>query len=179
MSDALPLPSWSVVSEKRRAHIGRVVALLDEWARAMHVSSDEAAAWHDAGRWHDALRDADEPSLRDITGDTRSPYGVLHGIAAAIRLEAEGESRREVLEAIRWHTVGNPSWSRTGRALYMADYLEPGRPFMQADRAWLASAVRDDFDGVFRQVVRQRLEWTLRESKALFPESVGLWNSVR
>jgi len=24
-----------------------------------------------------------------------------------------------------------------------------------------------------------RLEWTLREGKALFPEAVGLWNAVR
>ena len=36
-----------------------------------------------------------------------------------------------------------------------------------------------DFDGVFRQVVRMRLEWTLREGKGLFPEAVALWNAVR
>ena len=84
-----------------------------------------------------------------------------------------------VLRAIRFHTVGSSGWDRTGRALFMADFLEPGRQFMQADRAFLAGQVRRDFDGVFRQLVRMRLEWTLREGKALFPESVALWNSVR
>ena len=36
-----------------------------------------------------------------------------------------------------------------------------------------------DFDGVFRQVVRNRIEWSLREGKGLYPETIALWNSVR
>ena len=80
---------------------------------------------------------------------------------------------------IRWHTLGNPEWGAVGKALFMADYLEPGRPFSQQDRAFLASHVPMDFEGVFRQVVRTRLEWTLREGKTIFPETVALWNRVR
>ena len=104
---------------------------------------------------------------------------MLHGPAAAVRLEREGERRAELLDAVRWHTVGSASWGTLGRALYMADYLEPGRKFSQGDRAFLASLVTADFDGVFRQVVRQRLEWSLREGKRLYPETVALWNSLR
>ncbi len=173
------LPSWAQVTEKRRAHIGRVTTLLDRWARELALDADEAQAWHDAGRWHDALRDAPEPLLRALSGDQNSPMEILHGPAAATMLAREGEKRAGVLSAIRFHTVGSAGWDRTGRALFMADFLEPGRQFMQADRAFLAGQVRRDFDGVFRQLVRMRLEWTLREGKALFPESVSLWNSVR
>lgn len=173
------LPSWSIVSDKRRAHIERVVALLERWADRMALDGDARAAWADAGWWHDALRDADEASLRELTGDRERPFGMLHGPAAALRLEALGESRGDVIEAIRWHTVGNSQWSRTGRALYMADFLEPGRQFMHADRAFLADRVPEAFDAVFRQVVRLRLEWTIREGKSLSPETVALWNSVR
>jgi 2-amino-4-hydroxy-6-hydroxymethyldihydropteridine diphosphokinase len=176
------LPAWAVVSDKRRAHIARVTLLLARWANEMAIEPEEAQAWHDAGRWHDALRDASDADLRALAGDTAyaaSPVGVLHGPAAAALLERDGESRAGVLMAVRWHTVGNANWDRTGRALFMADFLEPGRTFMQADRAFLASLLPRDFDGVFRQLVRMRLEWTLREGKALFPESVALWNSVR
>ncbi len=175
------LPSWSQVGEKRRAHIARVTALLDRWAAEMSIAPAEAAAWHDAGRWHDALRDASESELRDQLRGTSfadSPVGVLHGPAAAARLEREGEARPAVLLAVRWHTVGNAAWDHTGRALFMADFLEPGRAFAREDRAFLASLLPRDFDGVFRQVVRMRLEWTLREGKPLFPESIVLWNSV-
>lgn len=173
------LPSWAIVSDKRRLHIERVATLLDRWALAMHLDAREREAWRDAGWWHDALRDADEPTLRMLTGDNERPYGMLHGPAAALRLEAGGEERHDVIEAIRWHTVGCATWSRTGRALYMADFLEPGRTFMQADRAFLAARVPDAFDDVFRQVVRMRLEWTIREGKGLAQETVTLWNSVR
>jgi len=173
------LPEWAVVSEKRRAHIERVVALLDRWSGQMTLGTHERSAWLDAGWWHDALRDADEPTLRALTGDTDRPFGMLHGPAAALRLEATGEQRTDVLEAIRWHTIGATSWTRTGRALYMADFLEPGRHFMQADRAFLADRVPEAFDAVFRQVVRLRLEWTIREGKSLAPETVALWNAVR
>jgi HD superfamily phosphohydrolase YqeK len=172
------LPSWARVSERRLAHITRVTALLDHWAIELHLSPDEAQDWHDVGRWHDALRDADESELRQWAGDVSLPLTVLHGPAAARRLESEGETRREVLEAIRWHTLGNPDWGRTGRALYMADFLEPGRPFSRAEREFLARTLPGDFDGVFRQVLHLRLEWTLREGKPVFPETAALWNQL-
>jgi 2-amino-4-hydroxy-6-hydroxymethyldihydropteridine diphosphokinase len=117
--------------------------------------------------------------LRELSLDERAPTEILHGPAAAARLEALGESRRDVLDAIRWHTLGNPHWARTGQALFMADFLEPGRKFMVSERAWLAQMVPGDFAGVFRQVVKVRLEWSLREGKGLHPETVAMWNAVR
>lgn len=173
------LPVWAEVGEKRRAHIARVTALLDRWAAQLELGADEAQAWHDAGRWHDALRDASAESLRALADDAERPVETLHGPAAAVRLAREGETRTDVLDAIRWHTVGYAGWSRVGRALYMADFLEPGRQFARADRSFLADHLAHDFDGVFRQVVRMRIEWTVREGKALFPETVALWNHVR
>jgi 2-amino-4-hydroxy-6-hydroxymethyldihydropteridine diphosphokinase len=176
----LELPDWARVSEKRRAHIARVTELLDEWARALRLPADQIRAWHDAGVLHDALRDAPEEWLRELSGH---PEGytteMLHGPAAASRLAQDGEAREELLDAIRYHTVGSSNWGRLGRALYMADYLEPGRKFSRADRAYLASQVPHDFDATFRQVLRARLEWSLREGMRLFPEAVALWNAVR
>lgn len=177
---ARELPAWACVSEKRLAHITRVTALLDEWARALGLTPDEARAWHDAGLLHDALRDAPDDRLRALAGALPGyTTDMLHGPAAAAQLAADGESRDEVLEAVRYHTVGSSSWGRLGRALYMADYLEPGRKFSRADRAFLAAQVPHDFDATFRQVLRNRLEWSLREGMRLFPEAISLWNAVR
>jgi 2-amino-4-hydroxy-6-hydroxymethyldihydropteridine diphosphokinase len=145
----------------------------------MQLDAAESQAWHDAGRWHDALRDATPAVLRGIIEGSDLPDGILHGPAAAAMLERDGESRKGVLEAVRWHTVGHPEWDRTGRALFMADFLEPGRGFMQADRAFLAAQLPHNFDGVFRQAIRMRLEWTLREGNRIFEGTVRLWNSVR
>ncbi len=175
----IELPAWAQVSPARREHIARVTSLLVRWAHALGLERDACAAWRDAGLWHDALRDATEAELRVWAADGTLPIGLLHGPAAANRLAKCGEQRRDVIEAIRWHTIGSDTWDQTGRALYMADYLEPGRRFARADRGYLAAQVPVDFGGTFRQVVRHRLEWALRGGHGVYPTAVALWNSVR
>jgi 2-amino-4-hydroxy-6-hydroxymethyldihydropteridine diphosphokinase len=174
------LPPWAQVNEKRRAHIARVTALLDDWATQLKLKKKEATAWNDAGRLHDALREAPEATLRELAGDPPGfTLDMLHGPAAAEFLRRQGESRTELLDAIRYHTVGSCRWGRLGRALFMADYLDPGRKFSRTDRGYLAAQVPHDFDETFRQVLRARLEWALREGMELHPETVQLWNQVR
>lgn len=175
----IELPSWAQVTEKRQAHIQRVAALLVQWADAMRISPEERRDWLDAARCHDALRDAPMETLRALAGSAPYEPEMLHGPAAAARLVEGGETRQNVLDAIRFHTVGSQSWDRTGRGLYMADFLEPGRSFSREDRAFLSAQVPHDFDGVFRQVVRMRLVYALNEGHTLFPETVQLWNSIR
>ena len=178
-SSTLDLPDWARVSSKRVEHIQRVTALLNAWAAAMRLPPAEARAFIDAGVLHDALRDATESELREITGDAGSPCGLLHGPAAARMLEKSGERRADLLDAVRYHTVGSERWGIVGRELFMADFLEPGRKFMKQDRYFLALQVPTSFDTVFRQVVRMRLEWTVREGNHIFPETVALWNSLQ
>ena len=178
-AESTDLPAWAEVSGPRRGHIERVTSLLLQWARDLELEAATTAMWRDAGLWHDALRNANEQTLRSLTSDTVRPAELLHGPAVAAKLERAGERRLELLEAIRWHTVGRHPWGQTGRALYMADFLEPGRKYARVDRAFLAEHVVHDFDGVFRQVVRQRLEWAVREGHCIYPETVELWNSVR
>lgn len=173
------LPEWAIVSDKRRAHVGRVVTLLETWARELSLPEDEASRWSAAGWMHDALRDAPEEMLRTLSGDGTRPVQLLHGPAAAVRAEQDGERRQDVLDAVRHHTIGFVGWNRTGKALYMADFLEPGRWFLGPERAYLARHVAADFDGTFRQVLRLRIEWTLAQGGELFPEQVQLWNDVR
>lgn len=175
----IAFPAWTQASEKRRKHVARVIELLMQWADELAIPAQERQAWYLAGLLHDALRDAPEDELRGLADDAVRESELLHGPAVANLLGSRGEGTPSVLEAIRYHTVGAPDWDRTGKALYMADFLEPGRHFLRRDRAFLAAQVRNDFDGVFRQVVRVRLEHALREGFSLFPETVGLWNAVR
>ncbi len=180
MSEDIELPAWAIVSDKRRHHIARVTALIDEWARALALGDAEREEWHDAARFHDALRDAPDAMLRQLAPGFPVPdTNVLHGPAVGQHLRLNGETRTGLLDAVRWHTIGHKGWTRTGKALYMADFLEPGRSFARDERTYLAQNLPHDFDGTFRQVVRIRLEWTLREGKPLFWETVELWNSVR
>ena len=163
----MSLPAWAQVSAERRAHIERVVALLESWADAMHVPAEERARWARAGWLHDAVRDAPLP---DPTA---------HGPAAADRAAADGERDRGVLDAVRYHTIGSPDWDDVGRMLYLADFLEPGRDQKVApDRAELARRVLRDRDGVLREVARRRIEWVLRSGWPLPASTVAFWNAL-
>ena len=79
----IELPAWACVTEKRRAHIERVTALLERWATELGVSADEARSWRDAGLLHDALRDAAEDRLRALVPRADFITEMLHGPAAA------------------------------------------------------------------------------------------------
>jgi HD superfamily phosphohydrolase YqeK len=175
----IELPAWGVATPRRRAHIARVTELALSWANAMRVEGAERDAWGDASRWHDALRDAGEAELRAIVPHLDWPASLLHGPAAAARLAEDGERRTAVLDAIFWHTVGNARWDRTGRVLYMADFLEPGRQFDRKERAKLAASVPDDFDETFRKVVKLRLGEKVASGEPLRPETASLWESVQ
>jgi HD superfamily phosphohydrolase YqeK len=159
------MPAWAVVTPERRAHVQRVAALLDAWARAMGVDAVERARWQRAAWLHDALRDAGGDEL-------------AHGPAAAERAAAGGEADAGVLDAVRHHSLGWAAWDAVGRMLYLADYLEPGRPFDAGERRALAARVPADPMGVLREVARRRIERTLRSGWRLRPETVGFWNAI-
>ncbi|HTD62515.1 MAG TPA: HD domain-containing protein, partial [Gemmatimonadaceae bacterium] len=92
------LPEWAQATKKRRAHVRRMIALLDEWADEMDVSQEERQRWLTACWLHDALRDAELPD------------GISHGHAAAELAASHGESDRGVLSAVRYHSVGHGRW---------------------------------------------------------------------
>jgi 2-amino-4-hydroxy-6-hydroxymethyldihydropteridine diphosphokinase len=167
---AAGLPPWAEVSEKRRAHIERVAALLDRWADAMRTPAAERGRWLRAAYLHDALRDA---RMAREGGDA-----LAHGPLAADRAASEGEADRGVLDAVRYHTVGYAGWDAVGRMLYLADFLEPGRSFGAEERRALADRVPAERDAVLREVARWRIEWVVRSGWPLVPETVAFWNSL-
>jgi HD superfamily phosphohydrolase YqeK len=151
------LPSWAEASERRRAHIARVAALMETWADACGLPPSEKARWTAAAWLHDALRDTPAEVLRaEVPEAFRGlPDDLLHGPAVAERLD--GAADPELLDAVRYHTLGSPRFGRLGRALYLADFLEPGRDFAREWTAALRARMPHDADAVLREVVDARV----------------------
>ena len=164
---------------KRLEHIRRVAALLDSWGAAMSLPPEEHARWLRAGWLHDSIKDASTAELRSLVAGCDWDDELLHGPAVANKLLAEGERDAELVEAVRWHSVGCVEWGMTGRALYCADYLDPARKFDQEGRALLAAKFPKDPEAVFREVVMRRVEWTERSGWPLLEPTRELWNSLR
>jgi 2-amino-4-hydroxy-6-hydroxymethyldihydropteridine diphosphokinase len=172
------LPAWAVASPERRAHMGRVATLLGEWAGALGLPEREREEWAALGYLHDALRDAPEAELRDEVPEhfRDLPGPLLHGPAAAERLD--GTVSPALLAAIRYHTVGHPSLDRAGKALYLADFLEPGRDFELDWRDGLSRRMPGGLDEVLVEVVAARIRHLLDGRRPIRAETAAFWSAL-
>lgn len=174
------LPSWSDVGEQRRAHMRRVSDLLGDWAGRLDLPPQERVRWRAAGYLHDALRETAPDKLRSIVpAPLHSLAGkLLHGPAAAERLRADGVDDEGFLRAVAYHTIGHPELDELGRALFIADYIEPGRRYDPDGLAALRARMPEARDEVLLTVLRARLDRLLREGRPMRPETVAFWNVV-
>lgn len=172
------LPEWARASEKRRAHIGRVATLLGEWADALGLPEAERTRWLAAGWLHDVLRECPPDELRPLVPPAfrELPGKLLHGPAAAERLA--GDADPELLDAIRYHTLGSARFGTLGRALYLADFLEPGRRFEPEWTAAMRARMPHEMDAVMREVVRARVQHVTESGSILHPETQALHEQV-
>jgi 2-amino-4-hydroxy-6-hydroxymethyldihydropteridine diphosphokinase len=174
------LPTWAKVKAERFAHMGRVAELLDSWARAAGLSETDRIRWRSLAYLHDALKDVPPESLR---ADLEPPFDmfpdpVIHGPAAAARLAREGVKDAELLDAVRYHTLGHPRMGPAGRALYAADFLEPGRDLRNEWRAELRARMPADLDGVVKEILGARMVYLIGEGRPVRPETLAFWNSL-
>jgi len=166
------------MTDKRLAHVARVAALLERWARARRVGTRERRRWLRAAWLHDALKDAPRWVVRDLAGGVWSAPSLWHGPAAAVWAAQEGERDRGILDAVRYHSVGYANWDEVGRMLYLADYLEPGRRHNGRAQADLAARVPDDPDRVLWTVAAERIGCGVAAGWPLLRETVAFWNAL-
>jgi HD superfamily phosphohydrolase YqeK len=171
------LPDWAVASPPRREHMARVASLLSGWAETLDLPETDRVRWAAVGWLHDALRDAPPEELRrEVPEELRHlPGPALHGPAAAERLKVIDDPA--LLQAIRYHTIGHPSLDRLGKALYLADFLEPGRDFEVDWRATLRARMPAEMDEVLLEVLGARLQHLVEVRKTIRPETAAFWSA--
>ncbi len=174
------LPDWAVAGHDRRAHMARVASLLESWCREPGRGKRSVVRWRAAGFLHDALRDAPPRELAAfLPGRFLSlPESAYHGPAVAARLEDDGVDDRELLDAVRWHTLGSPRFGTLGKALVAADALEPGRRHRPSWRRELRERAAVDLDGVVTEIVASRIGYLLHARCPVHPRTLGFWNSL-
>ncbi len=171
------LPAWARMSEDRRAHVERVVDLMDGWGEELELADAERVRWRAAARLHDALRGAGEEELR-FWSDRDGPTALLHGPACARRLEEEGVEDDELVAAVEFHTLGHPGMGRLGRHLYLADFLEPGRSFLPEVRERLRLLMPERALETLLSVVALRIAHRLEVRGPVAPETTAFWNRL-
>ena len=90
---------------------------------------------------------------------------------AAVAMEVYGVDDEQVLHAIKAHTFGSPDIDFVGKALYLADYIEPSR-LQTKDRLIARKMTYDNIDAAMIFVLRNTIERNKQRGLKVYPKSI-------
>ncbi|MEJ6400512.1 bis(5'-nucleosyl)-tetraphosphatase (symmetrical) YqeK [Nicoliella lavandulae] len=165
---------------KRFEHVQRVEQMAIKLARLNGVDEELASI---AGLVHDyAKQRPDEDFINTIKQYQLDPdllnYGnaIWHGYVGWILIKNElGINNIDVLEAVKYHTIGAPYMSKLAQVIYMADYIETGRDFPGVEEARQIT-----FDNLANGVAYQTfntLNYLINKHAAVYPKTIDTFNA--
>ena len=172
-------PPWAVMSPARLRHAKRVGKLLRDWADALGHDTRTRIRWRAVGLLHDALKDEGAEVLRPRVEEAEEwPDALIHGPACASRLRAAGVDDEPLLRAIAFHTTGHRDLGALGQALYMADFLEPGRLASGPERTSLRRRLPADWNAVLVEVATAKIGVLIDGGIPISRRTAGFWEAI-
>jgi predicted HD superfamily hydrolase involved in NAD metabolism len=185
IDDRERLMEWlrSQLTPDRLEHSLAVAALAGELAEQYGADVGHA---HLAGLVHDAARCFNAERLLKMASDfgivvssleKSAPVALLHGpVAAAWLPEETGLDDALILHAIAVHTTGCPGMNLLDRIIYLADYIEPGRPYAGSARA--REAARSSLTDALRIAFDESLNYLMSTGEPIHPLTVEARNDL-
>ncbi|RCW49776.1 MULTISPECIES: bis(5'-nucleosyl)-tetraphosphatase (symmetrical) YqeK [unclassified Halanaerobium] len=100
---------------------------------------------------------------------------VLHAPAGAVIAEKEfGVNDKEILSAIRYHTLGHPDMCLTALIIFAADFIEPHRNFPCVEK--IREIIFEDFTRGIIEICSSMVQHQLETAKIIHPNTVMLRN---
>jgi predicted HD superfamily hydrolase involved in NAD metabolism len=169
------------VSTKRFHHIEGVVQTALSLAAEFGVDHQKAelAAWlHDVAKetkQDKLLQIAQENSLELDEVDIMNPH-LLHGrIGALIARNKFNIQDTEILKAISNHTLGHPRMSLLEEVIFIADAIEPSRPYEWSDpikRALQTNSLR----GAIVKACQMTILEVASSNRVIHPQMIATYN---
>ena len=151
------------LSEKEEGdpHKAYLTGLLHDYAKPL--SNDELIEIIDQSEW-------------EIDNVERKIPEIIHAPAGAELVKREyGIHDREVLEAIRYHTIGCPKMGLLARIIFAADFIEPNRKYPGVDK--LRQLVKDNLDLSITALCDSSIKYNLEHNKLIHPNTLLLRNA--
>ncbi len=168
------------MKSSRYEHTRGVVATISRFAAAQDqdLRSARLAAWlHDAAKNEEPGRMkalAKRAKADDLELATPSLWHAPAG--AALARFRYGVRDRSILRAIRCHTTGAPRLDWLGKALFVADYCEPGR--RDKELKGIRKLAEHDLEAAFERVVREKLAWVVGRGLPAHPRALAAHNEA-
>ncbi len=167
------------VSPARYLHLLGTAGTMRSLAQRFGFSPEDA---YFAGLWHDLARELSPTEILTQVAERNIkiyPYEkadpiLAHGAVAAAKIPLyHRKPSNELCRAVRWHTSGHPGLEDMGKALFVADYLEPSREHItreEAERILALKTLNDMVIARCKHAVRTFNNPLLPATKAMLEE---------
>lgn len=103
---------------------------------------------------------------------------LLHGFVGSALVKADLQIMdAEILKAISYHITGAPGLSKLAQAVFVADFIEPGRTF-EAARLLRMQSLELSWEQLVLRVYNRTLEYLIRANMTIHPRSVAGRNEL-
>lgn len=103
--------------------------------------------------------------------------GVIHAPVGAVVAEYEyGITDREILDAIRRHTVAGMNMTLLDKIIYIADMTETNRDFEGVLK--LRSLCDKDIDAAYCEALRRSVVYNIKKGNIVHPDTLYAWNEM-
>lgn len=98
----------------------------------------------------------------------RSTPALIHAkLGEKVAIAHYGIYEKEILEAIRYHTLGNPKMGNIAKIVYVADMLEPSRNFEGIDK--LREIAKKDLNLAVYECTKKTIEFNIAKNRPVHP----------
>lgn len=134
---------------------------------------------------HDYARNYSNEKLIDIVNKNnidvdkweREIPELLHSpVAAFIANDEFGIKDKEILDAIRYHTIGRPKMSKIEKIIFLADIIEPSRDF--TDINYIREAADNKLDKAVLLVCDFTIKYNIEQNKIIHPNTLLARNEL-
>ena len=163
----------TAVSKERYEHSLRFA---ETASRICRLTGQDYGLGYMAGVAHDMCKGMSPELLlsfasrdgREITGIERDNPVLLHGRAAAVKLQEDfGVLQPEVLQAVGNHVFGSPFLCPLAKIVFVADKVEPGRSYVTDE--YLGRLFALTLNQMARQVVSENKSFLEQKGKVPHP----------
>ncbi|MCQ2416948.1 MAG: bis(5'-nucleosyl)-tetraphosphatase (symmetrical) YqeK [Oscillospiraceae bacterium] len=168
------------LSKKRYTHSVNVARSAVELAERWGADPKQACL---AGLLHDCCKELPFPEQEalmqegpfEVSEAEWQSKPVWHGIAATSFISAElGIEDKDILNAVRWHTVGRANMSRLEEVIYIADLISADRTYRDVER--FRKMAQIDLEKTMFCALEYAIESVLKKGNLLPVSTVEAYN---
>ncbi len=166
----------SLLTPERYAHSLGVMETAVELAKIYNADIEKARI---AGLLHDNAKNLDNiyERAKDLEVDLdefemNSPPLVHAKLGAETAKIEFGITDPEILDAIRWHTIGKPNMTLLEKIIFVADLTEPGRDFPDAEP--LRKLSHENLDWAVAECIKSTIEVNKKRGNCIHPNAFAI-----